>query len=482
MVLALGWPTISWAAIYVLSEWVIRLVMLPIVVRRKTPRMALSWLLIIFLLPWLGLVVYLLVGENRLGRRRRRQREQVIQATQAVDRLSAQQAHVIRPEMLPLERQFVQIASNLGGMPTLGGNTIELVADTDQVIDRLIDDINHAEHHVHLLFYIYRDDEIGRKVADALRRAERRGVECRVLVDAVGSSRMMRRLGRDMRQANVDVFEMLPVSPIRRAFERLDLRNHRKLAVIDGRIGYTGSQNIVEASYGHKDLAWHDVMVRITGPTVLQLQVVFIEDWLARTDQLLDSQDILPEPQATGEVAVQVVPSGPAYATEPLLHLFVQAFHWAQKRLIITSPYLVPDEASLLALRLAVRRGVQVDLVTTQQSDHPIVAAAARAYFEDLLDAGVNLHLYKPGLLHAKTMTVDDAFAVVGSANFDIRSFFLNFELNVLLYGSQSTAQLRFLQQYYMDQADQITRRQWSGRPRTRRFVDDLAKLFSPLL
>jgi cardiolipin synthase len=465
-----------------LGEWLIRLIMLVVVVRRKSPTTALAWLTVIFFQPWLGLGLYLLLGENRLGRRRRRRHRQVLRAIETVDRLSIQDPHIVQPSLPPEQQSFVRLTENLGAMAILGGNAVTLMADTERVISQLIDDIDRAEHHVHLLFYIFRDDTVGRRVAEALARAEQRGVQCRLLVDAVGSRRMLRRMTRWLTERGIQVYGLLPANLWRRPLARLDLRNHRKLAVIDGHIAYAGSQNIVEAHYGHRDLAWNDMMVRLTGPTVLQLQLVFLEDWYFQTDEVLDTPDILPEPQQTGEVAMQVVPSGPAYPTEPLLNVIVEAIHVARDRLIITSPYLIPDTASLLALQLAVRRGVQVDLVVPERSDHPLVAAAARAYYQDLLEMGVRVYRFQPGLLHAKTMTIDDTVAMIGSANFDIRSFFLNFELNLLMYGAQVTAQLRFAQNDYIRQSRPLDRAAWSDRPALPRFLDDTAKLLSPLL
>ncbi len=473
---------ISWSLVYVISEWVIRLAMLPIVTRRRTPTSAMAWLVVIFFIPWVGLALYLLLGGNRLGRRRIERHALVVRAVADVDRLSVQRPHIVQPTIEPAQQHFVHLAENLGGMPILGGNEVELLADTNEVIDRLVADIDAAEHHVHLLFYIYRNDRVGRRVAGAMARAEQRGVQCRVLVDAVGSRGMLRSMAPWMANQGIQVHGVLPVNPLRRVLARMDLRNHRKLAVIDGRIGYTGSQNIVRADYGHRDLVWHDLTTRITGPSALQMQLVFVEDWYFTTDQVLEHGNLFPQMEEAGASAVQVMPTGPNLPTEPLLHLVVEAIHTARQNIIITSPYLVPDEASLLALRLAAKRGVQVDIVVPERSDHPLVRAVGRAYFEDLLEAGVNVHLHRDGLLHAKTITLDDTVSIIGSANFDIRSFFLNFELNVLLYGPHVNARLRFRQRQYIDEADALSLETWRRRPAIVRLGGDVLKLLSPLL
>jgi cardiolipin synthase len=478
----MGMLMISWSLAYVISEWVIRVVMLPVVTRRRSPTAAMAWLLIIFFIPWLGLGVYVLLGGNRLGWRRVKRHAMVRQAMTSVNRLVVRRPDIIQPQVEPAQQQFVHLAEHMGAMPVLGGNDVELIDNTRQAIDRLVDDIDHARHHVHLLYYIFRDDRIGKRVAGALARAERRGVQCRVLVDAVGSRRFVRRMGRWMKQHGVQMHAMLPVNPVRRVLARVDLRNHRKLAIIDGYIAHTGSQNIVNPDYGTKRLVWEDVAVRITGPTALQLQLVYLEDWYFTTDEVLDESGLLPPMVEAGESAVQVMPTGPNHPTEPLLHLVIEAMHAARQQIIITSPYFIPDEASMLAMYLAAKRGVRIDVVLPRRSDHPLVQAAGQAYFDELLDAGIHLHLHSPGLLHAKSITIDDTVSIIGSANFDIRSFFLNFELNVLLYGRPINNKLRQLQKQYISQSQVLSPAQWQRRSYARQVTDDVLKLFSPLL
>ena len=258
------------------SEWAIRLTMLPIIVLRKEkPVTCLAWLTIVFFEPWVGLGLYLLIGENRLGRlrlARRRQRRRLWNASEppAVDPV-----HLVEPDGADGFSLLVHLAEHGGGLPVVTGNAISFMSQAEAAIDRLVADIDAAEHHVHLLFYIFQDDLVGRRVGGALVRAAQRGVICRVLADAVGSRRMFRQMAPFLRAKGVRIRQALPATLWRIPFERIDLRNHRKLAVIDGRIALTGSQNIVEPSYGHKRAGvWHDVMARVTGPVVRQLQAI----------------------------------------------------------------------------------------------------------------------------------------------------------------------------------------------------------------
>jgi cardiolipin synthase len=303
-----------------------------------------------------------------------------------------------------------------------------------------------------------------------------------VLMDAVGSRQTLKTLAVEMKASGVDVRAALPVSLLRRQAARFDLRNHRKLAVMDGCIAYTGSQNIVDASYGHKDLAWHDMMVRIEGPNVLTLQVVFLQDWYFETDEILDSDDIFPDPVLTGDIPMQTLPSGPNYPTENYHRLVVDAIHAARKRVVITTPYFVPDDALMQALEIAVIRGVTVDLITPERCDQILVGAAARSYYECLLSANVNVHLFTDGLLHSKTVTIDDDLALIGTSNFDIRSFALNFELNLLLYCQRATAALRARQDEYIAQSYPLQLKQWQARRPYKQVFEGIAQLFSPLL
>lgn len=478
----ISWPVFFWF-LYYASEWVIRAVMLVVVVsRRRQPSSAMAWLLVIFSVPWLGLVLYLLVGENRLPRRRTEQHARILEELKPVGRRFEDHPSASCTMLGPQARATVTLAERLGYMPILSGNAVELMTSTDDVIDRLIADVDAAEHHAHLLFYIYADDETGRRVADALVRAARRGVKCRVLVDSVGSARMFKRLGPRMTEEGVELHEMLPVGIFRRRVARMDLRNHRKLAVIDGRIAYTGSQNIVNADYGHRDLAWHDMMARLTGPAVLELQAVFVADWYFDTDEILNGDDVFPEPPIAGKIPVQTLPSGPTYPTENYQRMVVAALHDAREHVILTTPYFVPDEPFVQALQTAVLSGVEVELIVPRRSDRWLVTLASRAYYGELLDAGVKLHLYDAGLLHSKTMSIDDTVAFLATGNFDIRSFALNFEVNLLLYEADVTERLRAEQRRYIADSVRLTRAQWRKRPVLQKLLEKLAKLLSPLL
>ncbi|MBN1396040.1 MAG: cardiolipin synthase [Pirellulales bacterium] len=475
---------LSWTQLLAASELAVRLVMLPVIVlRQEKPATCLAWLAVVFFEPWIGLALYLLIGENRLGRRRLKKRQRRRLQLQYSDHPRVESRHVVDPDETDEFEVLVHLAEHAGGLPVVAGNSISLMSKTEEVIDRLVAEIDAAKHHVHLLFYIFQDDAVGRRVADALVRAVGRGVTCRVLADAVGSRRLFKRLAPELRRRGVRIYPVLPANLWRLPFARLDLRNHRKLVVIDGAVAFAGSQNIVEPSYGHKKAGvWHDIMARVTGPVVRQLQGIFLEDWFYESGELLDDAALFPASPAGGPIAVQVIPTGPDQPTELFQDLIVRAIFLARRRVVITSPYFIPNEAMLLALRLAALRGVEVSLVMPQRSDHRLVSAAGSFYCEYLMRFGVRVFLFGDGMLHAKTLTVDDELAMFGSANYDIRSFSLNFELNLFVHAEEAVRQVHDLQQHYLERSRQATRDDWRMGTLPGRLKVNLAKLFSPLL
>ena len=477
---------LSWLLIiYAILGWVIRIVMIPVILRRRfAPGTALSWLGLIFILPEVGLALYLLIGVNPLGKKRARSHYHVVTRGQDEERRFRAAANAKPIELDAEQRMMMRQAEAMSGNPIVGGNQVEPISVADDLVARLTADLDAAEHHAHLLYYIFSDDEIGRAVCTALIRTAQRGVICRLLVDDAGSRRFLKsQTCRDLRAAGVDVRGMLPVQLWRKRLSRIDLRNHRKLAVIDGRVAYAGSHNIVKEDYGHPRAGrWVDLSGRCTGPVVAQIQSVFLDDWAFEAGTMPDEPHLFPELAPAGEVPAHVVPTGPYYQTQTFLRVLLAALSTAQSRIIMTTPYLVPDEPTMIALSMAAERGVEVTIVCPQRSDHPLVGAAGRAYIDPLLDAGVRIHMFTKGLLHAKTITVDDAFALVGSANLDIRSFELNFELSTLFYGPEITRKLRYVQQSYLADAEPVDLKQWRQRPAYKQLIEQAAALFAPLL
>ncbi|HEY2424089.1 MAG TPA: cardiolipin synthase, partial [Chthoniobacterales bacterium] len=448
---------IDWSFLYLCSEWAVRLTMLLYVPQRRSASAARTWLLFIFLLPWPGLAIYALVGRIRVPAFRRKLQEQ---ASEQIKKAQAQiGAQIVAQPDLPAQLQIIpEQAKRLGMFEPFAGNAFEFLRDYEGSIDRLIQDINTAKRHVHLLTYIYRTDRIGRKVADALKRAAKRGVVCRVLLDAVGSRVALNQFGPELREAGVEVRSMLPVGLFRRKGERFDLRNHRKISVIDGTTGYLGSQNIADPTFV-KNFPNEELVVRFTGPVVSQLQATFLGDHYLETEEVLDRAELFPDLKPAGDSAAQLLPSGPGYGQENGRELIISMLYEARRRVVITTPYFIPDEPFLNAICAAGQReNVQVHMVVSKHANQLISQLAQRSYYDDLLEAGIQIHLYRPHFLHAKLLTIDDHVALTGSTNMDIRSFALNAEINLLIYDRQVVEQLKVVQEDYFRNSDLLTR------------------------
>jgi cardiolipin synthase A/B len=471
----------KWSLLYLISEWVIRLGMLVYIPQRRPAAAARTWLLFIFLLPWPGLLLYALVGRIYLPARRKALQER---ASRFIRQAQAQIGSRITSEpQLPANLEPVPgIARRLGDFAPFGGNALEILTDYAGTIDCLIADIDSAQHHVHLLFYVYEPDETGTRVTQALIGAAARGVQCRVLLDAFGAKRGLHRLAPAMRAAGIETVAVLPVGLFRRKAARFDLRNHRKIVVIDGHIGYIGSQNIVDAGFV-KGYPNEELVVRLTGPAVAQLQAVFLADRYFETEDVLESPELVPEPVPVGNSEVQLVPSGPGYGRENGRDLIISLLYGAREEIVITTPYFVPDEPFLHAVRAArLNRGVSVHLILSLHANQLITQQAQRSYFDDLLDAGVEIHLYKPRFLHAKYLTIDRDLAMVGSTNMDIRSFALNAEINLLIYDAEVVGKLCSLQTQSIDQSMPVLREEWERRSLVSRVVQNTARLMDSFL
>ena len=469
-----------WSLVYLITEWSIRLVMLVYVPQRRSAAATRTWLLLIFLLPWPGLLLYAIFGRIRVPRRRI---EQQLRASHQIRAVQAQMGvrPFARPQLPPHLAPIVTLATRLADFQPLAGNNIELITDYQAYTARLIADIEQARNHVHLLYYIYGDDETGCQVADALARAVKRGVKCRVMMDAVGCKPALSHLAPKMRANGIEVQSMLPVGFFRHNAARFDLRNHRKIAVIDGRIGYTGSQNIVNGEFvpGYPN---EELNLRLTGSVVVQLQAVFLADHYFEAGGQLLQPELFPDLPAAGESTAHVIPSGPGYQHENAQELMVTLLYSARGRVVITTPYFVPDEPFLQAVRSAVLRGVEVNLVLSEHANQLITQFAQRSYYDELLRDGVKIYLYRPRFLHAKHLSIDGDVVLVGSTNIDIRSFALNAEINLLIYDSKVAADLRVIQENYFAHSHLLTAAEWQQRPLLTRTLQNMARLADSLL
>ena len=484
-----NWATIS--TFISLSGWIIAIIMLFIVPVNRKPSSATAWLLLIFLLPYFGLIIFLLLGSPKLSKRRRAEQHtmsELISKLMAEASMQPELAAMLNPEIPQRYEPFVKLNASLGKLPAIAGNAVELLPEYNAVFARIAADIDTAQQFVHFEYFATSRDEETEAIFAALERAASRGVKVRMLMDQLGSRKYpnFKEMQERLTAAGIEHHISLPLHFFGANYTRIDLRNHRKIVVIDGQIGYTGSQNLIKRNYFRKDAIYYDELVaRIRGPVVAELEAAFGTDWYSESGILLTRQnapEVAIEPRAAGEVLCQILPSGSGFEDENNLKLFTALIHAARKTLVITNPYFIPDDALMTALTSAAQRGVDVTLVNSEASDQFLVSHAERSYYEDLLKAGVKLYRYKdPILLHSKHITVDDDIAVIGSSNMDIRSFLLNLEVTLICYAPSVVADLRQVEAVDLSRCNAVTLEAWQTRSTKEKFYENISRLTAAL-
>lgn len=474
----------------ILLQLVLALIVAIFVSANRKPESAIAWMMAVVFVPLVGIVLFALIGAQRLPRSRRDKQRYVSELIMA--RTEGGLGRSSRcdqwPEWLP---SVVRMNETLGALPMVGGNSTVLIEDYRAAIKAVADDVDHATRTVHVEFFILVYDDFTAPLFEALQRACARGVEVRVLSDhaAQFSYPARSRTRRMLAEMGASYEPMLPLRPFHGRWRRPDLRNHRKLVTIDGTIAHTGSLNMIADHY-HKrkgikrGLHWHELMIRLEGPIVRELDAVFVTDWYSETDELLPldySPVRLDDPAGVRDA--QVIPSGPTFDNDNNLKLFAAVIHNAKRRVSITSPYFVPDSTIQLAMMTAAARGLDIELFVSATSDQFMVYHAQRSYYEQLLRAGVKIYLYtEPTILHAKHLSIDEDVAIIGSSNLDIRSLSLHMELMVLIHGTDVVDELRAVQDGYRAASRQLTLEGWLARPRREKLLDNVMRLTSSLM
>lgn len=461
-----------------------------VIMRRVASGVALAWLLLIVMLPFAGALIYLLIGERRIGTERAHRIDSLLSSLGKGGALQWQDlTEVDWSHHPPSAAGLNRLGSKVAGSPTLRGSDIELYSDTEEVLQAIARDIEGAKTGVSMTFYIWNQGGSADDVLEALIRAAQRGLTCRLLVDALGARPWLRgRQPQRLRAAGVQVRMALPVGLLRTFVGRTDLRLHRKVVVIDDTLAWTGSMNLVDPRIFKQSSGvgeWVDAMVRLRGSVVAPLGATALGDWMLETgtpiEELAQSAGLhRVVPQGTADI--QVVPSGPGESGDALLQMLLALLNAAQEELVLTTPYLVPDESVLRALRGAAGRGVKVTIIVPERVDSLLTRHASRSYFGDLLDAGVDIFLYRKGLLHTKSIVVDSSMSMFGTVNLDMRSLWLNYEVTLFVYDREFAKKLRTLQESYLVDSRHLDPAEWATRTPTQRFIDDAFRLMSPLL
>lgn len=477
--------------VWVLSGAYVVVVVLTVVTilrRRQEPMSMLAWIFAAVSLPFVGSVLYVLLGSNRVRRKAGRRRRRVQHLLSRLEKWAEQQRlRVGAAQEPPLSEELAAIEAlgqRLAHFPAAGGNSVEVFHDSESTYNALRDAIASARHHIHLQYYIWQDDQTGRDFRDLVSERARAGVQCRVLLDAVGCFGLRARFLRPLLDAGVQVAFFLPLYPLRRRRWSLNLRNHRKIVVIDGGTSFVGSQNIGDEYRGRKKRLspWFDSHMRIRGPASLFLAQVFAEDWVFATRESLTADVYFPPPGRPGDCVVQVLPSGPESDVSALAQMLFAAVSSARASVRIATPYFVPDPALRMALIHAGWRGVQVQIVLPTRSDAPLALWAGRSYYGEFIQAGVEMYEFDGGVLHSKIITVDDRLCLLGSANMDVRSFRLNFEITALIYDAPVAAEQSRVIRGHIASARRIAAAAVWRRTLREQLVEGAARLFAPLL
>ena len=462
-----------------------------VIMRRPARGIALSWLLLIVALPYAGALLYLLIGERRIGRKRsqgldtlRTDFRTIAKSTIPVDFTT-----VDWPSLPPAAQAMDRLGRSLIGSATVRGSRLQLFSDTQSILAAIARDVDAAETSVLMEFYIWNEGGAADEVLEALIRAAGRGVRCRLLVDALGARPWWKGTQpKRLSDAGVQLHAALPVGLFRTLVGRTDLRLHRKIVVIDGATAWTGSMNLVDPRYFKQGAGvgeWVDAMVRVEGAVVNPLAATMIGDWILETGEPLEpliASAGLGAARPEGAANIQVVPSGPGETMDGLLQMLLALINAAKHELVLTTPYLVPDDAMIVALRGAAGRGVEVTLIVPEKVDSFLTRYASRSYYDDLLEAGVAIQLYRGGLLHTKSISVDRTMSMFGTVNLDMRSLWLNYEVALFVYQPEFTEALRALQQTYVEQSARLDPGNWALRPFRERLLENTLRLFSPLL
>jgi cardiolipin synthase len=487
-VLVLNFDITWWLVAVLIFDLTIRVWAIIVIPRNRRPTAATAWLLAIYFIPFIGLLLFFLIGNPRLPRVRRRKQRQINQYIH--DATENLEFGSLRPDAPAWFTSLVTMNRNLGAMPLAGDNTVTLIAEYQESLDAMAEAVRGAQHYAHIEFYILQADTATDNLFRAMEEACARGITVRVLLDHWANrgkpnyKATLKRLDAMGAQWHL----MLPVQPFKGKYQRPDLRNHRKLLVVDGNVAFMGSQNVTDSTYNlpkniRRGLHWVDLMVRLQGPIVASVNAVFLSDWYSETDEELSAEfDIDNLDTGPGDLDAQVVPSGPGFDSENNLRLFLGLLYAAERKVIIVSPYFVPDESLLLAVTTACHRGVHVELFVSEEGDQAIVYHAQRSYYEALLRAGVKIWMYrKPYILHSKSLTIDDETAVIGSSNMDMRSFGLNMEISLLVRGSEFADQMRSVEDRYRSLSRELTLEEWKQQPLRSTVLDNLARLTSAL-
>lgn len=480
---------VSW--VVAATNIALRLIALGVIPGNRKPSTGAAWLLLILVVPILGFVIFLFFGRTELGKDRH---DRQLRAKARIrERTGALPPAELPEDSAALLPSVVALNDQLGSLPLVENNCVLVIDDYEEVVDLMTQAVTAAQSYVYVEFYIMAWDDLTGPLFSALADAAERGVDVKILFDHIGSRGIpgYQEMIAKLAATPIQWHPMLPIMPLKGRFRRPDLRNHRKILVADGAVGFMGSLNLTERGYNkpknHRlGRQWVECMVRVHGQIVAELESVFAMDWYAETDDILavEVHRAAPDsdPDVVAGVSCQLVPSGPGFVAENNLRLFTTLIYSATQRISITSPYFVPDESLLYAVTTAAQRGIDVELFVSELPDQFMVGHAQASYYRALLESGVRIHLYPaPYILHSKHFSIDDDVAVIGSSNMDMRSFGLNYEISLMMLGPQIVRRMREVEDHYRELSRELSLDEWISRAPRLRYVDNVMRLTAAL-
>ena len=471
-------------AIISIFGYVLTLTLLPVVLltKKKQPVSTVAWMMAIITMPYFGAFLFVVFGINRVERRLRGKKAASRSVSRTLPQLSHQH-HVPHEHLDETQRVLKRLAERISGSRATVGNRVQLLTDAHRAFEEIATEIRAAQSSIHLEYYIWRPDKLGTQLRDLLISKSQQGVRVRFLYDEIGSNLLTRKFLQPMRDAGIQVFSFVPGRSLRERWS-INLRNHRKIVIVDGQIGFTGGMNVGDEYLGLDPHfgKWQDTHLRLEGPTVLQLQEVFAIDWKYAAGEELTHDMFFPPPEPTGNVCAQVVASGPDEEGDVFHNLMFAAINSARHRVTLSTCYFVPTPSLISALESASQRGVTTRVMISGPKTYWATLQAARSNYESLLLAGVKIYEYQAGQFHSKALTIDGCWSLVGTPNFDSRSFYLNFEVGAVLYDRSLAEQLEHQFHIDVEHAMEIEPAKWFPRSVWNRLQENFCRMFSPVL
>ncbi|MGP1871330.1 MAG: cardiolipin synthase [Arsenophonus sp.] len=464
-----------------------------ILLKRRPANSILTWALIIYIIPFVGIIAYLIFGELYFGKKRVIKTKNMWSSVENWLEKLKQSKHIFCKNNSQVAQPLFELCEKRQGIGGVKGNKIQLLTNYQDVLNNIIFDINSAYYNIEMVFYIWQHGGLIDEVTKALINASKRGIKCRIIIDSAGSWCFFHsHQPKKMREAGIELIESLKVNLLRFFLRRMDLRQHQKIIIIDNNISYVGSMNMVDPRFFKQNSGvgqWVDIVVRMKGPVSITLGIIYAFDWEMETGQrilpspILPSNDITIMPfEQTSDYITQVIASGPGFPEELIQQSLITAIFSARKQLILTTPYFVPSDDLIYAICTAAMRGVEVIMIIPNQNNSFLVRWASRAFYSELLEAGVKIYQFNDGLLHTKSLSVDGELSLIGSVNLDMRSLWLNFEITVVIDDKRFGSNLILVQYDYIARSIPVIKRNWNKRPLWNRIIERICYFFSPLL